>query len=171
VSGDASAVPTPSERRALIFVAAVAALGVGVRGAKSLRPPPAAATGPQAALAVQIAAVESAVTVGGRSRAATQRSSAGVAKTAPAAPQPPAIVDVDRADAAELETLPGIGPALARRIVEDRAAHGSFGGLSGLQQVRGIGPALTAKLAPRVTFSGPPRPARAAPVGPRSLHP
>ncbi|MBX3132116.1 MAG: helix-hairpin-helix domain-containing protein [Gemmatimonadaceae bacterium] len=94
---------------------------------------------------------------------------APVAASAHAAPVAP--VDVDRADAAELETLPGIGPALARRIVEDRAEHGSFGGLSGLQQVRGIGPALAAKLAPRVTFSGPPRPPRAAASGPRSLHP
>lgn len=166
--------PTPSERRALLFVAAVAALGVGVRGARSLRPSPAAVAGPQAALAAQLAAVESAVTVGGRSRAATQRSSAGIAKApAPSATPsvPSAPVDVDRADAAELESLPGIGPALARRIVEDRAEHGSFGGLSGLQQVRGIGPALAAKLAPRVTFSGPPRPPRAAGVGARSLHP
>jgi competence protein ComEA len=68
---------------------------------------------------------------------------------------------VDRAGAAELDRLPGIGPALAERIIEDREANGPFGSVDGLQRVRGIGPALAARLAPLVTFSGLPRPPRA----------
>jgi competence protein ComEA len=61
------------------------------------------------------------------------------------------------ADAAALEALPGIGPALARRIVEDRALNGPFGSAEGLQRVRGVGVKLAARVAPHVTFSGMPR--------------
>lgn len=67
-------------------------------------------------------------------------------------------VDLDVADAAVLEALPGIGPSLARRLVEDRARHGPFGSLEGLARVKGVGPVLRARLAPRVTFSGAARP-------------
>jgi competence protein ComEA len=63
-------------------------------------------------------------------------------------------VDVDRADSAALVALPGIGPALARRIVADRAGRGPFGSVDGLSRVAGIGPRLEARLRPLVTFSG-----------------
>jgi competence protein ComEA len=152
-------VPTPSEGRALLFVAAVAALGLGVRGWRALSPEPASASDREA-LALQIARVDSAMTSGGRRarpRAeppATPRAAAGtLAPTEPAV----AIVDVDRATVEELDALPGIGPALASRIVADREANGPFGSMAALEDVRGIGPVLAAKLAPRVTFSGPPR--------------
>jgi competence protein ComEA len=55
-------------------------------------------------------------------------------------------VNVNRADAADLESLPGIGPVLAERIVADRAANGPFAGLGDLERVPGIGPALVARL-------------------------
>ena len=48
-------------------------------------------------------------------------------------------VDVNTADASQLERLPGVGPALARRIVEDREARGAFHSLEDLARVRGIG--------------------------------
>lgn len=67
-------------------------------------------------------------------------------------------VDVDVADTRSLEALPGIGPALARRIVDDRAQRGAFGSLEALGRVRGVGPRLLARLSPLVTFSGTPRP-------------
>ena len=67
-------------------------------------------------------------------------------------------VDVDRAEAAELERLPRIGPALAARIIVDRSQRGPFGSLRELQRVRGIGPRLAEGLAPVVTFSGTRRP-------------
>jgi competence ComEA-like helix-hairpin-helix protein len=69
-----------------------------------------------------------------------------------------ALVDVDRADAASLATLPGIGPALAARIIAVRDSVGPFGELSRLRRVKGIGPKLLERLAPRVTFSGTARP-------------
>ncbi len=67
-------------------------------------------------------------------------------------------VDLDRADAATIERLPRIGPALAGRIVTDRGVHGPFGSLEGLQRVRGIGPKLAQGLDSLVTFSGTRRP-------------
>jgi competence protein ComEA len=89
-------------------------------------------------------------------------------------PPPPAVVravDVDRASAAELETLPRVGPVLARRIVADRDSLGPFGSLAGLGRVKGVGDAMLRALAAHVTFSGTPRPmsaARAAPPRPGS---
>lgn len=68
------------------------------------------------------------------------------------------IVNLETATATEIETLPRIGPALARRIVEDRRAHGPFGSLAGLQRVRGVGPALAERIAARVTFNEAGRP-------------
>jgi competence protein ComEA len=66
---------------------------------------------------------------------------------------PGAPLNLNTASEAELQTLPGIGAALARRIVEWRTQHGRFGSPGELQQVRGIGPATAARLAPRVTTS------------------
>lgn len=74
----------------------------------------------------------------------------------PPTPRPP--IDVESASAAELERLPRIGPTLARRIVEDRAARGPFGSLDGLQRVRGVGPAMARQLQGHVTFGGAGRP-------------
>lgn len=61
-------------------------------------------------------------------------------------------VAVNRADEGELALLPGVGPALARRIVEDRVRAGPYGRVEDLQRVRGIGPRLVARLRPRVSF-------------------
>ncbi|HYW08232.1 MAG TPA: ComEA family DNA-binding protein [Longimicrobium sp.] len=56
------------------------------------------------------------------------------------------LVDINVAGAAELDALPGIGPALAGRIVAYRQEHGRFGTLDDLARVPGIGPAAVAKL-------------------------
>lgn len=63
-------------------------------------------------------------------------------------------IDLDRAGVREIERLPGVGPALARRIVADRESRGAFGGISGLDRVAGVGPATLARLAPHLSFSG-----------------
>ena len=57
---------------------------------------------------------------------------------------------VTGATAAELERLPGVGPALARRIIAHRDSVGAFDSVDQLDRVRGIGPALLAKLRPLV---------------------
>ena len=49
-------------------------------------------------------------------------------------------VDINTAGVAELERLPGLGPALAQRIVEDRETHGPFETPEALSRVKGIGP-------------------------------
>jgi competence protein ComEA len=48
-------------------------------------------------------------------------------------------VNINTATAQELEALPGIGPALAGRIVEYRTAHGPFRGIEEIKNVSGIG--------------------------------
>lgn len=50
-------------------------------------------------------------------------------------------VNVNTATAAELETLSGIGPVLAQRIVDYRAEHGAFASVEELTEVEGIGKA------------------------------
>lgn len=62
------------------------------------------------------------------------------------------LIDPNTADAATLELLPGIGPALAGRILAERRAGGPFLGWSALQRVRGIGLVLARKLRPWLTF-------------------
>ena len=79
--------------------------------------------------------------------------------------QPGERVDVDRADAAELERLPRVGRELARRIVDEREARGPFGGLEGLRRVPGFGPAMLRALERTATFSGVARAGVAAPAG------
>ena len=59
---------------------------------------------------------------------------------------PGAIVHLNSATLEQLETLDGIGPALAQRIVDYRSAHGGFRSLAELDQVSGIGPARLAAL-------------------------
>lgn len=71
------------------------------------------------------------------------------AKTAPRDQGPPlGSIDVDRASAGDWERLPGIGPALASRIVADRAQRGPFRSPEGLLRVRGIGPKTLSRLRP-----------------------
>jgi len=48
-------------------------------------------------------------------------------------------IDVNRATAAELEALPGVGPATAQKIVDDREANGPYAKPEDLMRVPGIG--------------------------------
>jgi competence ComEA-like helix-hairpin-helix protein len=59
-------------------------------------------------------------------------------------------IPLNRASAAQLESLPGIGPALASRILEDRLQNGPYATLADLTRVAGVGPALVARLEGRV---------------------
>lgn len=61
------------------------------------------------------------------------------------------LVNLNTAAAADLETLPRVGPVLAGRIIEFRDQHGGFASVADLDAVPGIGPALMDALAPLVT--------------------
>lgn len=63
-------------------------------------------------------------------------------------PRPGSRVDINHADITALQTLPGIGPTLAQRIIAHRKAYGVFGDPSGLLEVDGIGPKRFGKVQP-----------------------
>lgn len=57
-------------------------------------------------------------------------------------------LNLNTAAEADLVRLPGIGPVMAKRIVEYRQAHGPFKRLDDLRKIKGIGAKTYAKLAP-----------------------
>lgn len=61
------------------------------------------------------------------------------------------LININTADAALLDTLPGIGPAYATRIVDYRNAHGPFARIEDIQNVSGIGPSTYADIASLIT--------------------
>jgi competence protein ComEA len=64
---------------------------------------------------------------------------------------PGALVNINTASIAELETLPGIGPSLAQRIVDHRALNGPFATIESILDVSGIGPAKFEQIKERIT--------------------
>jgi len=63
-------------------------------------------------------------------------------------------MDPNRAGAAELTRLPGIGPALAGRIVAERDRNGPYASPEALLRVRGIGPKTLARIRGFLSFPG-----------------
>ncbi|GAB6158130.1 ComEA family DNA-binding protein [Desulfotomaculum varum] len=61
------------------------------------------------------------------------------------------LVNINTAGVAELDTLPGIGPALAERIIQYRQANGPFQAIEDLQNVSGIGEKKYAQLQHKIT--------------------
>ena len=61
-----------------------------------------------------------------------------------------ACVRLDTATVTDLQTLPGIGPALADRIIDYRATHPHITSVDALDDVPGIGPSLIEKIRPGV---------------------
>jgi comEA protein len=82
---------------------------------------------------------------------------ASAALAAPSADQaaPTAKINVNTAGSAELQTIPGIGPALAARIIAYRKEHGPFESLEQLLAVKGIGPKLLTRMRDLVVVSVP----------------
>jgi DNA uptake protein ComE-like DNA-binding protein len=164
----------PSDHKALIFIGAVAVLGAAVRVTRA-----AAGSGdvPQPALDHQIQASDSAARAGrtkarGKSPRAKARARASQAGPAGADPtgqgrSSPLLdrsgyvgsrLDMDVATAAQIDSLPGVTPAMARRIVADRMNRGPFLSLDGLRRVSGAGPLFVQRIDSLVTFSGVYRP-------------
>jgi len=150
-------VPTTGEKKALWFLAIVMLSGSGVRLCRSN-----ATIAPgmdERALDAQLARVDSARALGHSRKSKRERTSTVTNQQGDTEPaRAPAPLDLDRASEAEIEALPGIGPALAHRIVSFRDSVGALGDIDALCAVSGIGPALTKRLRPLVTFTGPRRP-------------
>jgi competence ComEA-like helix-hairpin-helix protein len=142
--------PTPAERKALLFFSVVLALGASNRAYQTLHSRSPGDSRARSALEAQIKAADSARLAGFRKTKREGREKAP--------PKPTGPVDLDVATEKEIEGLRNIGPALAKRIVADRDSFGPFGSLEGLSRVKGIGPSMVAKLDSTVTFSLLPRP-------------
>jgi competence protein ComEA len=153
--------PTPAERKALLFFSIVLALGASSRAFRALHSRSPADSGARSALEAQIKAADSA-----------RRSGLRKAKREPkqkAPPKPAGPVDLDVASEKDIEGLRHVGPTLARRIVADRDSFGPFGSMEGLKRVKGIGPSMVGKLDSIVTFSLVPRPSNSVISRPSEL--
>jgi predicted flap endonuclease-1-like 5' DNA nuclease len=142
--------PTPAERKALLFFSTVLLLGASTRAYRTLRSHSPSDQHTRSALERQIKAADSARRSGLRKPKREKKP-----KTPP---KPPGPVDLDVATEKEIEALRHIGPALAKRIVADRDSFGPFGSMDGLKRVKGVGPSMVGKLDSTVTFSLVPRP-------------
>jgi comEA protein len=63
-------------------------------------------------------------------------------------------IDINAASEVELTDLPGIGPALSRRIIEYREEHGPFRSVDELINISGIGPRVLERLEPYAEVKG-----------------
>jgi competence protein ComEA len=68
------------------------------------------------------------------------------------APPSVELVDINNASIDELTSLPGIGQKKAQAIIDYREMNGRFDSIESLQQVKGIGPRMVAKLEGRIRF-------------------
>jgi len=82
--------------------------------------------------------------VGGAGSGSTGQGSTGVGSAR-------ALIDLNTADAAALDSLPGVGPVLAQRILDWRTQHGRFTSVAELGEVTGIGDKILAQISPKVT--------------------
>ncbi len=129
---------TPSEQRAVLLLLSTFGLGIVVWWYRASQPPPEINPAELAAFENFLRTV-SRDSLHSPSRASTQT---------PSALAPTARVDLNAATYNELVKLPGIGPVMAKRILEFRATNGRFKRLQDLRKVKGIGAKTYEKLAP-----------------------
>lgn len=148
---------TTDEARALAVLAALVSLGAGIGYLDARQPRLLALTlGDSLALGAVPAAVDSAPP-----RPTPRNSAYRDSAQAPAMADTNQVggyttdgrLDLNRASADELESLPGVGPKMAARILAERAKRGRFKNARDLGRVKGIGPKTLAKLLPAVTVT------------------
>lgn len=157
---------TGSETAALLVLSGALALGLGVRQLQGQSAPPAvhlAAADSTWAVLTAAAAPDSVATAGGEPLAAPETrivpSDSVVIPTSGFADAPPAPrrrssanspvrMNLNTADAALLQRLPRIGPALAGRIIAYRQEIGPFARVEDVVDVRGIGPKTLERIQP-----------------------
>src|SRR5678816_2624647 len=160
-----------ADQKALVFFGAVAVLGAGVRVVRAAGGPAQASSQP--ALDRQIRSSDSALqsTRSAKKRTARSTSARKSARAVAAAeadtgrrrrPAGPAVrrgyvgnrLDMDIASAAQIDSLPGVTPLMAKRIVTDRMARGPFTTADGLRRVIGVGNGFLKRIDTLITFSG-----------------
>lgn len=72
-------------------------------------------------------------------------------KTASETKTPNNQININTATVSQLESLPYVGPVMARRIIDYRQSYGPFKNIESLDQVNGIGPKTLEKLRPLIT--------------------
>jgi len=69
--------------------------------------------------------------------------------------QPRLKIDINRASSEQLMSIPHIGPARARAIIDFRERQGAFIAVDDIEKVAGIGPKLSLRLKPYMAVEGP----------------
>lgn len=143
---------TPQERRALLVLTLLLSIGGGLRALEVSSPRILSLTLGDS-LALGFDRDEKSAPDSTRADRPTNAVSAvdPAPPTAAAAYDLSGRLDLNRATTEELETLPGIGPKTAARIVEDRQKRGRFRKPADLTRVKGIGPKTLARLLPHIT--------------------
>jgi competence ComEA-like helix-hairpin-helix protein len=140
---------TPAERRLAALVFTLAALGALARAGRTVSPAVDAWLTEVGDGADTAAAVSPADT-GAAAPAPAPVSARGSRRREPAPAADAGPIDPNRADYDALLRLPGVGPVLARRILDDRARNGPYRTVDDLRRVSGIGPATLDRLRPRL---------------------
>ena len=92
------------------------------------------------------------VTDGSQIKIPDKSNSDTAAGNAPAAADKSGRININTADETELDKLPGVGPAMAKRIVEYRQNNGRFQSAEDLKKVRGIGDSKYTALKDKITI-------------------
>jgi len=143
---------TPAEKKALLFLSAVALLGAAVR---IWRP---SHTTSQGQPPLEMRSDTTGRPAGKRPQKSPAKRQKNARSNPPERRDYPGTIDLDRATLAQIEALGVLKPGVAQLIIEDRETFGPFGSIRGLDRVPYLNRTDILALVPKVTFSLLPRP-------------